>query len=48
MDVIELFKRLIEMKSETPDDGGSLDFIAEYLSDYRAVRVDKEEVKNHV
>ncbi|MEA2111862.1 MAG: succinyl-diaminopimelate desuccinylase [Campylobacterota bacterium] len=46
MDVITLFKKLIEMKSETPDDGGSLDFIAEYLSDYSAVRIDVEEVTN--
>jgi succinyl-diaminopimelate desuccinylase len=46
VDVIELFKKLIEMKSETPDDGDSLDFIAEYLSDYTAIRVDKQEVKN--
>ncbi|RUM61000.1 MAG: succinyl-diaminopimelate desuccinylase [Sulfurimonas sp.] len=46
MDVITLLKQLIEMKSETPDDGGTLDFIAEYLFEYEAVRIDKETVKN--
>ncbi len=46
MDVITLLKQLIEMKSETPDDGGILDFIAEYLPEYEAVRVDKKDVKN--
>ncbi len=46
MDVIALFKQLIERKSETPDDGGILDFIAEYLEGYKVVRIDKEEVKN--
>jgi succinyl-diaminopimelate desuccinylase len=46
VDVIDLFKKLIEMKSETPDDGGSLEFIANYLSDYTALRIDKQEVTN--
>jgi len=46
MEVIELFKRLIESKSETPDDGGLLDFIAEYLPGFTAIRVDVEDVKN--
>jgi succinyl-diaminopimelate desuccinylase len=46
MDVIELFKFMIERKSETPDDGGLLDFIEEYLSDFKAIRVDVEGVKN--
>ncbi len=46
MQIIELFKHLINAKSETPDDGGLLDFIAEYLQGYTAVRIDKNEVKN--
>jgi succinyl-diaminopimelate desuccinylase len=44
--IIELFKHLIESKSETPDDGGLLDFIQNYLPDFTAVRVDVEDVKN--
>lgn len=46
MDVIELFKYMIAQKSETPDDGGLLDFIENYLPDFTAVRVDVEDVKN--
>ncbi|MEA3522149.1 MAG: succinyl-diaminopimelate desuccinylase [Campylobacterota bacterium] len=46
MDIIELFKKLICAKSETPDDGGLLDFIELYLKDYTAIRIDIEEVKN--
>ena len=46
MDVIELFKHLIATKSETPNDGGLLDFIEEYLPDFDAVRVDVEDVTN--
>ena len=46
MDVIELFKKLVSTKSETPDDGGLLDFIAAYLDDFEIIRVDVEDVKN--
>ena len=46
MQVIELFKKFIGTKSETPDDGGLLDFIEEYLCEYTAIRVDVEDVKN--
>jgi len=46
VDVIELFKHLIATKSETPNDGGLLDFIEEYLPDFDAVRVDVEDVTN--
>lgn len=46
MDVITLFKHLIERKSETPDDGGILDFIEGYLDEFTAVRIDVEGVKN--
>jgi succinyl-diaminopimelate desuccinylase len=46
VDVIELFKHFIGSKSETPDDGGLLDFIEEYLVGYDAIRIDVEDVKN--
>ncbi|WP_373036702.1 succinyl-diaminopimelate desuccinylase [Sulfurimonas sp.] len=46
MNVLELFKYLIAQKSETPSDGGLLDFIEKYLPDFTAVRVDVEDVKN--
>jgi succinyl-diaminopimelate desuccinylase len=46
LQIIELFKKLIESKSETPDDGGLLDFIEGYLDGFTAVRIDKEGVKN--
>ena len=46
MDVIELFKKFIATKTETPDDGGLLDYITEYLPGFTAIRVDVEDVKN--
>ena len=46
MQIIELFKRLIESKSETPDDGGLLDFIENYLDGFSAKRIDIEDTKN--
>jgi len=46
VDVITLFKKFVGSKSETPNDGGLLDFIEEYLSDFKAVRIDMEGVKN--
>lgn len=46
MNILELFKKLIESKSETPDDGGLLDFIEEYLPGFTAKRVDIEDTKN--
>ena len=46
MDVIELFKKFIASKTETPDDGGLLDYITEYLPGFTAIRVDVEDVKN--
>jgi succinyl-diaminopimelate desuccinylase len=46
MDIIELFKFMVGTKSETPDDGGLLDFVQNYLPDFTAVRVDVEDVKN--
>jgi succinyl-diaminopimelate desuccinylase len=44
--VIELFKHLVSTKSETPDDGGLLDYIEEYLEGFDAVRIDVDDVKN--
>ena len=46
MDVIELFKHLVSTKSETPDDGGLLDFIEGYLPGFDAIRIDVEDVTN--
>jgi len=46
VDVIELFKYLINTKSETPNDGGLLDFIEEYLVGFDAVRIDVNDVTN--
>lgn len=46
MNLRELFEFFIESKSETPDDGGLLDFIADYLDDFEAIRIDVEDVKN--
>ena len=46
MDVIRLFKYLINSKSETPDDGGILNFVEDYLEGFEAIRIDVEDVKN--
>ena len=46
MDILALFKYLINSKSETPDDGGILNFIEDYLEGFTAVRIDVEDVKN--
>ena len=46
MSVVELFKKLLRFKSVTPDDDGGLDFIAEYLSNFEVIRIDKEDTKN--
>ncbi len=46
MEILELFKKMVESKSETPNDGGLLDFIESYLNDFTAVRIDVEDVKN--
>jgi len=46
VDVTAVFKKFISTKSETPDDGGLLDFVTEYLSDFEAIRVDSHGVKN--
>jgi len=46
LNVIELFKKMIESKSQTPEDGGLLEFIAQYLGEFTTVRIDVEGVKN--
>jgi len=46
MDVIELFKQMLERKSETPDDGGALSWISEYLEGYTSLVINREEVQN--
>jgi len=46
MNIIELFISVLESKSETPHDGGLLDFIEGYLEGFTAVRIDVNEVKN--
>ncbi len=46
MDLITLFEKLLSFKSITPDDGGSLSFIEEYMHEFEARRVDVEDVKN--
>ena len=46
MDLIDLFLRLLSAKSETPNDAGLLDFIANYLSDFEAYRFDEGEIKS--
>ncbi|MDD2780134.1 succinyl-diaminopimelate desuccinylase [Sulfuricurvum sp.] len=46
MNVIELFKHLLESPSVTPEDGGIFEFLSEYLHDFEIIRIDKEGVKN--
>ena len=46
MDIIELFIKLLEAKSETPSDGGLLDFLSEYLEGFESKRIDVNGVKN--
>lgn len=46
MNVIELFKKLLESPSVTPEDGGIFDFLENYLEGFTIVRIDREGVKN--
>jgi succinyl-diaminopimelate desuccinylase len=46
LNVIELFKKLLESPSVTPEDGGIFEFLSEYLSDFEMIRIDHEGVKN--
>ncbi|MDR1554683.1 MAG: succinyl-diaminopimelate desuccinylase [Campylobacteraceae bacterium] len=42
----ELFLALLNTPSITPNDGGLLAFIEDYLPDFKAIRVDVDDVKN--
>jgi len=46
MSIIDLFIKLLSAPSVTPDDAGLMEFIEEYLGDFKAIRVDREGVKN--
>jgi len=46
MHVIDLLLKLLSFESVTPDDGGALTFIENYLDGYEATYVNKEGVKN--
>lgn len=46
MNVIELFKKLLESPTVTPEDGEIFEFLSEYLHDFEMIRIDKEGVKN--
>ncbi len=44
--LIKLFEKLISFKSITPSDSGAFEFIKSYLSDFEAIQIDKEGIKN--
>lgn len=46
MDIIALFKKLLESPSITPEDGGIFDFLDTYLDGFTIIRIDREGVKN--
>lgn len=46
MEVVDLFIKLLSYESMTPDDAGSLSFIAEYLEEYESLWVNEQGVKN--
>lgn len=46
MDLKQLFIKLLKFRSITPEDDGAFEFIAEYLGDFKAVRIDKNGIKN--
>jgi succinyl-diaminopimelate desuccinylase len=46
MNVVDLLIRLLSAPSVTPDDGGLMEFVQEYLPGYEAIRVDEGGVKN--
>lgn len=46
LNVIDLFLKILSMKSLTPDDGGILDFIESYLEDFESFWFNENGVKN--
>ena len=46
MNVVDLLIRLLSAESVTPDDGGLMAFVSEYLPQFKAIRVDESGVKN--
>ena len=46
LDVIDLFLKLLATKSVTPDDGGLLNYIENYLEDFEATWINEGGVKN--
>ena len=46
MNVLNLFEKLLKFKSITPSDDGAMEFIKQYLSDYKVIETQKEKVKN--
>jgi len=42
----ELFIKLLKFKSITPSDDGAFDFIQEYMSEFTAIRMDSNGIKN--
>jgi succinyl-diaminopimelate desuccinylase len=46
MNVVDLLIRLLSAESVTPDDGGLMAFVSEYLPQFEAIRVDEGGVKN--
>ena len=49
MTEIELFKKLLQFKSITPNDDGAFEFITNYLgNEWECIELDFEDVKNKV
>jgi len=46
MEIKELFIELLKFKSITPDEGGSFEFIKQYLNNFNIVEINKNGVKN--
>jgi len=46
LNVIDLFLKLLSAKSITPDDGGLLNYIERYLSDFESIWINEGGVKN--
>jgi succinyl-diaminopimelate desuccinylase len=46
MNVLELFERLLQFRSITPNDDGAMEFIKNYLNDFKVIQTQKKGVKN--